>query len=812
MIQAAPFTLKFMDISFTGETDWSPSVSLQKVQTVEGKEVQTEITVQLAENKQMTKFSLVPTEEFPKLDLSNTSAGKSSRETFYEKLKRWVSRLNLIPKEFIFYGEHEGERFSFSKPHPYYTKPVSLTLESIKGGIYLKEKELRLSHFFVHVRDGAQGGLNCLMDISSKLLPHYLIYELPFQVEGSGVPNSQIVAVYHDGSPCVWKERTIRYTHPYIPGILEFNHLEESKVYRGDSSTDSTTYKNALAACVFSKDWNEDSVVFIPREECEDLEDLDGRTATSMETDASALTETGAKSAIVSHASRSVKASDESSKRDESATLYHLLGEEEIVESPYVYSDGKCNYLTETRRQKCRLETEGEEKYVLFYTLPLSFKVLVNTNDMRLQGKSVLPQGLYSLKGGAWTELNKMYREKNEGKEYEAFPYPEDACSEAIREAQEATHPRMRAVYQRLGKMVGCYVYDENFRTYYDRIYKEGLLKTVTSILPEHEHLIVPLLHVVREDPNLDDPSLFQPKADFSKGREFAFSENISWGHGGNASTYRNLYNFLNADNGGRTVYVYVHFLDSLKLLPLLKAKNLNVVYGVGNGSSRIGPSQVLTQTNYKDIARLLDLNQLTSFGLTSQYDCEPDDVLTIQPFAESLARQKMLEEFTIPRYMGVANFEYLLLNGIDHNQSIRKLSFSGIYGDIYVFLIGKMLAKNKTLTRLYVGGDKLKDLECLNELGRGLAQNSTLQYFQFEVLTLISPEEMNNPWYKKPPLPGRGHFSSPLNLDPFKKSLVEYRGHLTLRREVIFRAKEVETLLDSIKRERDVLGYTTYR
>ena len=321
-----------------------------------------------------------------------------------------------------------------------------------------------------------------------------------------------------------------------------------------------------------------------------------------------------------------------------------------------------------------------------------------------------------------------------------------------------------------------------------------NLLRTITSIPSHKEHLINPILLVLRENENLNDDLLWQPKADLKNYSRF---EEINWGHSGNPTTYKNLQHFLNK---GELIYVF--HLPSLRALPLFKVTNLRVIYGFFDHSAQKGVPRILNQSNYADIGRLLDLNQLISFDLTPNYDHEPDDILTIQPFAHALSRQKALKNFTLPRFIGVSNFEYLLMNGIVPNQSINSLSYRQIYGELPIALMGKMLAKNKTVTSLVMYCEKLRDLECLNELGRGLEQNTTLREFTLSIES-ITASLVTNPLYVKP-LSGRNSNTHFVCLDPLKRALILYKGVLVLEKDYFYHNEATVYFFDSINLERE--------
>jgi len=207
--------------------------------------------------------------------------------------------------------------------------------------------------------------------------------------------------------------------------------------------------------------------------------------------------------------------------------------------------------------------------------------------------------------------------------------------------------------------------------------------------------LITPLLLKLKEDKNLADPILFNPKQNI-KIYKLAKSEGTCWGSLGR---FQSFHDFI-----AQTEYIYVAHNNSLKALPLLTAKKLTINYGLYDYEKKKAVPRVFTHENYADVARLLDLNQLTEFCLIPNYDYEPN-----QPFAEALQRHQSLKSFGLPRYIGPRNFKFLLMNGIATNQSIDSFYYTQIYGDTPVRLMEKMLAKNKHIKSLYMCCEELK-------------------------------------------------------------------------------------------------------
>jgi hypothetical protein len=100
---------------------------------------------------------------------------------------------------------------------------------------------------------------------------------------------------------------------------------------------------------------------------------------------------------------------------------------------------------------------------------------------------------------------------------------------------------------------------------------------------------------------------------------------------------------------------------------------------------------------------------------------------------------------------------------------------------------MGQLLSKNTTLKKIYISMENVADLECLNELGRGLKKNQTLEeltikikadnersdYINYRPDWLLNRGECNARATPTRPLPGRPKGSRTTDFSAFREGLM---------------------------------------
>jgi hypothetical protein len=318
------------------------------------------------------------------------------------------------------------------------------------------------------------------------------------------------------------------------------------------------------------------------------------------------------------------------------------------------------------------------------------------------------------------------------------------------------------------------------------KINTAGLLRTITALSPQEQHIIVPLLLKVREFSNIKDDDIIHSGS--FKISDDKYDKPSAWRY---SETYQSFNQWVNKET-----HFYVMTRPSIKLLPLISGikvdygrRGLTMALGQIDWKTNKGIPFGFDATFYQDMANFLSTDELTTFGYNEQFEHESDMELTIKPFARVIRHLKNLNTFKIHGYIGVKNLEYLIDHGLAVNQSITELNFSYIEGDYPISLIGKLLSRNTTLKILYIPRyniTNISDFECFNELARGLEKNNSLEILRinFQMHRHTDPIKdnwpdwclggMECPFPPIRPLPGRPRGSCTSDFSIFKNAVMK--------------------------------------
>ncbi|HQS93308.1 MAG TPA: hypothetical protein PK010_01445 [Alphaproteobacteria bacterium] len=760
--------VRVMDFSFDDENLWMATVRVKKEGALES-DAWEQIPLR-AGFEDLEDYDLENLSPLPLLNINNSS----SCEGFKDRLASWVSQLKVSSSQFMFRGEYEGEQIEVCRALPSSYPHFPLKLEKISVELLPSEGQIRLKDF-LGVIEGKVGGTEFKIGIDLKgwTPESFQTYEFPKSRVEEAQPNR--VSIYLDGAAYEWQGRTVYYKIPPLRGIVDPKDIGEEIIWL-DTSQSSSLHKKACAAKVWSareREQHKAGIFVFPKESGADGSESFDEEAMSRHSFGSWSTRTLLPRSI---------------EREGLYSLYTLMGVEVQVESPFIYSNGEETFLTKTYEQFCRKENpkEGEtlDSFFLTYTSQTSFKIVAESSDPRLKTPTEFESGLYVLKGGNWCLLEENYNPKSRSAKYKAKKVESDILSQEAQALQRVTFPEMAEIYKHIGEMTAfikthpkTFEDDANFRRYHGLIYSQGLLKTMTSIPPEQEHLIVPLLLTVRENPDLNDPELWRPGGVIKDGEVKILvsgdwsSVNSAWGL--ELESFKRFSDFISDDYdsaGARLVGICRP--ESLRCLPLLKTKHLSLcICGLRPDRHWASP-RILNGNEYKEIGKFLKINQLKGFFFLNGFLYS--STLTIQPFADSLRDQTSLEEFSIDiRYKnsgGLENIKYLFLNALAQNSSLKIFRWNNFKGDQIHALLGEMLSKNTSLREVALSCKIPDDLEAFNRLGMGLRNNKMLKEIRFDFGANLYREEEGWDSY---PLPGRPLGMSTNDLTDFKEGIL---------------------------------------
>ncbi|HQS83544.1 MAG TPA: hypothetical protein PLY23_01345 [Alphaproteobacteria bacterium] len=775
--------VRVMDFSFDDENPWMATVRVKKEGALES-DAWEQITLR-AGFEDLEDYDLESLSPPPLLNINNSS----SCEGFKDRLASWVSQLKVSSSQFMFRGEYEGEQIEVCRALPSSYPHFPLKLEKISVELLPSEGQIRLKDF-LGVIEGKVGGTEFKIGIDLKgwTPESFQTYEFPKSRVEEAQPNR--VSIYLDGAAYEWQGRTVYYKIPPLRGIVDPKDIGEEIIWL-DTSQSSSLHKKACAAKVWSareREQHKAGIFVFPKESGADGSESFDEEAMSRHSFGSWSTRTLLPRSI---------------EREGLYSLYTLMGVEVQVESPFIYSNGEETFLTKTYEQFCRKENpkEGEtlDSFFLTYTSQTSFKIVAESSDPRLKTPTEFESGLYVLKGGNWCLLEENYNPKSRSAKYKAKKVESDILSQEAQALQRVTFPEMAEIYKHIGEMTAfikthpkTFEDDANFRRYHGLIYFQGLLKTMTSIPPEHEHLIVSLLLTVRENPDLNDPALWKPGVT-------AISDNTSqtecpaWLYSSVPYACKRFSEFFLIKEEFSflvNLEVVIVNLSSLRCLPLLKTETLSLCRSfppycdsISWWKMKLDEQEAyfppFSERDYKEIARFIRMNQLKKLTLSCASASKRDDI-TIQSVADAIRNQTSLVDFRIMGgCLNMKNAQYLLLNGVAHSSSIRYFEWDEVFerGDYIISIIGEMISKNKFITHAKFRFCDPSDLEAFNLLGKGLQNNTSLEKMELCIFTHIDRKFLRNHWpsffeaasHLPFPLPGRSFGMSTTDLSEFK-------------------------------------------
>ncbi len=764
--------LDAMDIgnfSFEGDpNEWRATVHVKKkgaLEAIPPEVVPLTGSLEDLENYDVEIVSLPPT-----LNINDSA----SCESFKERVKVWVSHIKLTSPQFLFKGKFEGTVIEYHHSHPAYPS-FSLQLETLSMERVPQEGKIIVDKFFGITES------KTLIDLKEWTPESFRTYEfLKSRVE-EAKPNR--ISTKFGCPACELMGRMVYYKIPPLSGIFDPKDYER-EIPWSESSASTSLYKKSLAARVWrakEREQHKAGIFIFPKQFQGGESELGaGESASSQSDGESASFQSDGES--LGHQSLG---SGLVLEEDSSLYLYTLIGPETPIESPFIYSDGEDLFLTKTYEQPCREENPREassaDHFFLTYTAQTPFKIIAESSDLRLtRGSSKFERGLYVLKGGNWCLLENNYKPKNKSAKYKARKIDLDTLSREAQEIQKAKFPEMAEVYRYLGEMAGFIKThpktledDAKFREYHGLIYSQGLLKTMTSIPPEHENLIVPLLLTVRENPGLNDPKLWKSEAVMIEG-EGKISQSGPWmpadvawalqSHG--PKTFSEFIS-RHYNSGGSEIFGICN-LDSLRCLPLLKTKEISL--WIPEHEGKYDRPRIFTEKNYKEFARFILMNQLNGLFFSGfLYSSQ----LTIKPFADALREQTSISQLILHEKSknlgGLEDIQYLLLNGIAQSSSIKEFHWYRFMGDQIYSLIGEMIARNKSISSAIFRSLLPNDLEALNRLGKGFEKNKSIKKLRFNFYDYVYRYDECFSY----PLPDRPLGTGTIDLSDFTRGII---------------------------------------
>jgi len=736
-----------------GERKWDGPFTFEvNVRNMQTKELHENVTFTSSDEIPYT-YLLENTEGFPSLNLAN----KNSRFSFVERLKVYVNQLRITEPTYIYQAFLDIGGIEDLLTPPQYTS-LNCALDSFAIHPDYNLGTLELSSVLVKAGTDAFQHL----DITSKIRKLFGSVSLKTEElsnfnEIICTPSSSQGAIYYSVGSMYECEK------PQIPGINGFEEPASKKktfsFVKGDN-----IYEDSIASCIISP-YPQSYLTEIEEDYDEQISFADTQSISRMST-----------------------FPDEEPSLD----LYQhfsLIGYEERASSPYIYYDGKQAFLTQTFEQNClpltNEEFEETPPHRLRYTLPTAYPVSIPGFKQTARAP-----GVYHLDDGYWMQVKDSYEPKHRFKA-EKRTTPEGIFTETLR--SQATHNYDLVTTFKQSEPLHEYFefereskFQELLDKFQDKFQHElGLRKTVEALTLQEQHLITPLLVILRDREDIEDPDLMidhNSKDACTKISSCGISPVWSCIYQ-RRQTSKSLFHCLR-ENRRWTIGTP----SSLRLLPLISSSYPSnflhfdlVSYDYIN--KKPIPSSTWKEAYY-NIAQFFSFDAFEVFNI-SPISEEPDIELNVQPLARVIRNHEKLKCFNITFHTGIKNVEYLIDHGLSQNHSIEKLTYC-FYGDYPIALMGRLLAKNKFLKRVSLDARSLADCECLNELARGLAQNTVLEGLSLGICFSLEKKESLNSYpdwvlhrshrdrQAQRPLPGRPRGSQTHDFSIFKQAVLK--------------------------------------
>jgi len=654
------------------------------------------------------KYILVNQRHFPTLKLEN----QTSRDSFVKRMTDYVAQLKIIRREYTYEGliGTAGLTVNLKPPHQ---SPLNCTLESLAFSSNYELERLELSSLLIKTVEETPLPL----DIAPKVRKLYGKVPLPpLRTEGES-HFEQIVCTNAglDGSVFDSIGSINYYQKPHIPGVSGFEE-STSEIRTVSYAKASIPYEESIASRI-SPPLSQSGLVYVGEvEELNDQESfLDTQSVSGMST-------------VLDHDFEVYK-------------HFKLIGHEERTTSPYIYYDGTQAFLTQTFEQDCLPLVSGKveptDTYRLRYTLSKAYPVSIPGSK-----PYSWTSGLYQLRDKCWLKVNDFYEEEEEFEAHKR-PTPEGIFTQTLR--SQDTHNYDLVTTFKQSKPLHDYIEFEKEAKFQQLLNQfqqktKGLFKTVEALTSQEQHLIVPLLVILRERKDFEDPDLVTHKKE-GLYDPYIYKNSPVWRYYEESeppfsSTYdvlkRNT-QYCISKNTSLNLLALASHSDSSYYNSLVLQGFFTFSLGVNNYTYESIPWNKSVpfgfgKESYDNIAHFLSFDTFEGFRFQfDNDDIESDKELIIQLYSRVIRNLKNLKKLYIHDRIGVRNLEYLIDHGLAQNHSIEFLDYNGV-GEYPMALLGRLLAKNTTLKSLMLQPIAAYDLECLNEFGRGLALNSTLE------------------------------------------------------------------------------------